>query len=172
MGYTYLFGYEESVGYASCPDIRDKDGISAGMLVAEAAAYYRKQGKTLWQELEVLFGKYGYYAEDEPNIILKGVEGAQRIGRMMTWRRGHLPEAVAGYRVDKVIDYRDGYEDIPASNVLRFFLENGSWFAVRPSGTEPKIKFYFYSRQGSAQDARRVNEAVRSEVLAMINRVE
>ena len=172
MGYTYLFGYEESVGYAACPDIRDKDGISAGMLVAEAAAYYRKQGKTLWQELEVLFGKYGYYAEDEPNIILKGVEGAQRIGRMMTWLRGHLPEAVAGYKVDKVIDYRDGYEDIPASNVLRFFLENGSWFAVRPSGTEPKIKFYFYSRQGSAQDARRVNEAVRSEVLAMINRVE
>lgn len=172
MGYQYLFGYEESVGYAACPAIRDKDGISAGMLVAEAAAYYRKQGKTLWLQLEALFGKYGYYAEDEPCLILKGVEGAQRISRMMTCVRDHLPGEVAGIKVDKVIDYRDGYEDIPASNVLRFFLENGSWFAIRPSGTEPKIKFYFYSKAGSRQEAQEVNRKIKDSILEMIQRVE
>ncbi len=171
MGYRYLFGYEESVGYAACPKIRDKDGISAGMLVAEAAAYYKKQGRTLWQELEELFRQYGWYSELEPNIILKGVEGAERIGRMMTWLRANLPAEVAGYKVDKVIDYKDGFEDIPPSNVLRFFLENGSWFAVRPSGTEPKIKFYFYTKQASKAEADSVNGKIRDAVLDKIGSV-
>ena len=171
-GYQYLFGYEESVGYAACPQIRDKDGISAGMLVAEAAAYYRKMGKTLWQVLEELYERYGFYAEDEPNLILKGLEGAERISRMMVSLRNNLPTEVAGYKVSKVIDYKNGYEDIPASNVLRFFLENGSWFAVRPSGTEPKIKFYFYTRQDSKEKAVRVNAAIRDDVLNLVGSVE
>ena len=171
-GYQYLFGYEESVGYAACPQIRDKDGISAGMLVAEAAAYYRKMGKTLWQVLEELYERYGFYAEDEPNLILKGLEGAERISRMMVSLRNNLPTEVAGYKVSKVIDYKNGYEDIPASNVLRFFLENGSWFAVRPSGTEPKIKFYFYTRQDSRESAVKVNAAIRDDVLNLVGSVE
>ena len=194
-GYTYLFGYEESVGYAACPEIRDKDGISAGMLIAEAAAYYRKQGKTLFQVLSELGARYGYYAEDEPNLVLKGIPGAQRIRRMMDSVRGNLPmdrvagakgkdasaaacrddsvwSSVAGIRVTKVIDYKDGYEDIPASNVLRFFLENGSWFAVRPSGTEPKIKFYFYSRQDTPQKAQEVNRKIKEAAMETILAVE
>ena len=171
-GYTCLFGYEESVGYAASPMIRDKDGISAGMLVAEAAAYYRKQGKTLWQVLQELYRKYGWYAEDEPNLILEGIAGSQRIRRMMTYVREHLPEEVAGAKVLKVIDYRNGYEDIPPSNVLRFFLDNDSWFAVRPSGTEPKIKFYFYTKQNSREEALAVNKAIREDIMAMINAVE
>ena len=171
-GYQYLFGYEESVGYAACTQIRDKDGISAGMLVAEAAAYYRKMGKTLWQVLEELYERYGFYAEDEPNLILKGLEGAERISRMMVSLRNNLPTEVAGYKVSKVIDYKNGYEDIPASNVLRFFLENGSWFAVRPSGTEPKIKFYFYTRQDSRENAVKVNAAIRDDVLNLVGSVE
>ena len=171
-GYRYLFGYEESVGYAACEDIRDKDGISAGMLVAEAAAYYRLQGKTLWNVLEDIYAKYGCFAEDEPNLVLQGIAGAQRIGRMMTELRADLPRSVGGCRVDKVIDYIDGFEDIPASNVLRFFLENGSWFAVRPSGTEPKIKFYFYSCAGSREEAARVNAQIRDGLLEMINKIE
>ena len=171
-GYTCLFGYEESVGYAASPMIRDKDGISAGMLVAEAAAYYRKQGKTLWQVLQELYRKYGWYAEDEPNLILEGIAGSQRIRRMMTYVREHLPEEVAGAKVLKVIDYRNGYEDIPPSNVLRFFLDNDSWFAVRPSGTEPKIKFYFYTKQNSHEEALAVNKAIREDIMAMINAVE
>ena len=171
-GYTYLFGYEESVGYAACPEIRDKDGISAGMLVTEAAAYYRKQGKTLVKVLDEIFQRFGYYAEDEPNIILEGLEGAARIKRMMEHVRGNLPAEIAGTAVSKVIDYKDGYEDIPASNVLRFFLENGSWFAIRPSGTEPKIKFYFYTKQDSREKALAVNKQIKDAVIAMVNSVE
>ena len=171
-GYTYLFGYEESVGYAICEDIRDKDGISAGMMVAEAAAYYRKQGKTLWDVLQEIYAKYGFFAEDEPNIILEGIPGAQRIQRMMKWFRDNIPTEVAGARVEKVIDYINGYEDIPPQNAIRIFLENGSWFAIRPSGTEPKIKFYFYSNQDSRENALKVNASIKEEIFALINSVE
>ena len=171
-GYTYLFGYEESVGYSACEDIRDKDGISAGMLVAEAAAYYRKQGKTLFDVLQEIYSKYGYFAEDEPNIILEGIPGAQRIQRMMKWFRENIPTEVAGAKVDKVIDYINGYEDIPPQNAIRLFLDNGSWFAIRPSGTEPKIKFYFYSNRDSRENALNVNKTIKEEVFALINSVE
>ncbi|SFU83868.1 phospho-sugar mutase [Butyrivibrio sp. M55] len=171
-GYTYLFGYEESVGYAACEDIRDKDGISAGMLVAEAAAYYRKQGKTLFDVLQEIYAKYGFFAEDEPNIILEGIPGAQRIQRMMKWFRENIPTEVAGSKVCKVIDYLGGYEDIPPQNAIRLFLENGSWFAIRPSGTEPKIKFYFYSNTDSRENALKVNKVIKEEVFALINSVE
>ncbi|MCR5210278.1 MAG: phospho-sugar mutase [Lachnospiraceae bacterium] len=196
----YLFGYEESVGYAACPDIRDKDGISAGMLVAEAAAYYRKKGKTLWQVLMGLYEKYGYYAEDEPNLILEGEAGAARISRMMEQIRKNPPSEVAGKKVLKVLDYKDGYfydgkdEDIlkntksiapiPGTNALRFFLEEegdnagasggdpDTWFAIRPSGTEPKIKFYFYTRQSSREDALETNKRIREDILSVIESVE
>lgn len=171
-GLKYLFGYEESVGYAACEDIRDKDGISAGMLVAEAAAFYRKQGKTLWDVLQEIYAKYGYFAEDEPNLVLEGIPGAQRIKRMMSWIRENHPAELAGSKVVKVIDYKEGYEDIPAQNAMKFFLENGSWFAIRPSGTEPKIKFYIYSNQDSREKALAVNKQLKDEILAMINTVE
>ena len=168
----YLFGYEESVGYAASVNIRDKDGISAGMLVAEAAAYYKKQGKTLLDVLNEIYDKYGYFAEDEPNIILEGIEGAERIGRMMAATRADLPTEVAGLKVEKVTDYKDGYEDIPASNVLRFFLEDGSWFAVRPSGTEPKIKFYFYAKAESRETALEKNKKIKDEIFSTIQNVK
>ena len=171
-GYTYLFGYEESVGYAACEEIRDKDGISAGMLVAEAAAYYRKQGKTLYDVLLEIYDKYGYFAEDEPNLVLEGIPGAQRIKRMMSSIREDHPTELAGYKVSKVIDYKDGYEDIPPQNALKFFLENGSWFAIRPSGTEPKIKFYIYSNQPSREEAVAVNKKLKDEILALIQTIE
>ncbi len=171
-GYTYLFGYEESVGYAVCEDIRDKDGISAGMLVAEAAAYYRKQGKTLWDVLKEIYEKYGFFAEDEPNIVLEGIPGAQRIQRMMKYFRENIPASVAGSKVEKVIDYINGYEDIPPQNAIRLFLDNGSWFAIRPSGTEPKIKFYFYSNRDSRENALSTNKQIKEEIFSIINSVE
>lgn len=171
-GYTYLFGYEESVGYSACDEIRDKDGISAGMLVAEAAAYYRKEGKTLYDVLQDIYQKYGAFAEDEPNLVLKGIEGSEQIGRMMVYVRTHQPEEVAGHKVVKVIDYQNGYEDIPASNVLRFYLDNDSWFAIRPSGTEPKIKFYFYSCQDTHEHAVSVNHEIRDAVLELVQKVQ
>ncbi|MGN0241299.1 MAG: phospho-sugar mutase [Candidatus Weimeria sp.] len=197
-GYTYLFGYEESVGYAACEDIRDKDGISAGMLVAEAAAYYRRQGKTLWDVLNEIYQKYGCFAEDEPNIVLEGIEGSERIGRMMKWIRENEPAEIAGIKVSRVIDYANGFsaerdiygtqensagekcalydinpaDEIPPQNCLRFFLENDSWFAIRPSGTEPKIKFYFYSCQDTPEKAKQVNTAIRDAVLDLIKKVK
>ncbi|MBO7361925.1 MAG: phospho-sugar mutase [Lachnospiraceae bacterium] len=177
----YLFGYEESVGYAACADIRDKDGISAGMLVAEAAAYYRKkEGKTLYQVLMGLYEKYGFYAEDEPNLVLEGIEGSKRIGRMMEHVRSCPPSEIAGRKVVKLIDYKDGGEDIrhpenkiPGTNAFRFFLEGpDTWFAIRPSGTEPKIKFYFYTRQSSREEALKANAEIKAAVLAMIEAVK
>ncbi len=172
LGYEYIFGYEESVGYAVCPEIRDKDGISAGMMVAEAAAYYRKQGKTLWQVLMSLYEKYGFFAEDEPNLVLEGIEGANRIKRMMSAVRANPPMEIAGHKVVKLVDYKDGYEDIPRSNVLRFWLDNNSWFAIRPSGTEPKIKFYFYTCQSSREQALRTNKEIKEAIMAIVTAVE
>ncbi|MCR5054524.1 MAG: phospho-sugar mutase [Lachnospiraceae bacterium] len=171
-GYKYLFGYEESVGYAVCEDIRDKDGISAGMLVAEAAAYYRKQGKTLYDVLQEIYEKYGFFAEDEPNIILDGISGAERIQRMMKYFRANIPESVAGYKVEKVIDHINGYEDMMPQNAIRIYLENGAWFAVRPSGTEPKIKFYFYAKGENKEEALAVNGRIKDEIFGLINGVE
>lgn len=171
-GYKYLFGFEESVGYAASEDIRDKDGISAGMLIAEAAAYYRKRGLTLWQVLQGIYARYGYFAEDEPNIVLEGISGAERIKRMMAGLRAAPFTEISGVRVKEYIDYTDGYKDIPRQNAVKYILENGSWFAVRPSGTEPKIKFYFYSKQDSHEEAVRVNGMIRDEVLRAVNAIE
>ncbi len=172
QGYTYLFGYEESVGYSACVDIRDKDGISAGMLVAEAAAYYRRQGRTLWQVLQEIYETYGWFAELEPNLVLEGLEGKQRIARMMQDLRQHPLTSAGGQPLARVVDYQNGYEDIPAADVLRYWLADGSWFAIRPSGTEPKIKFYFYGRGRNRQEAEDLAESLRQDVLARVESVQ
>ena len=160
------------MGYAACEDIRDKDGISAGMLVAEAAAYYKKQGKTLYDVLNEIYERYGAFAEDEPNIVLEGISGAERIKRMMTEVREHPFRELAGHKVTEIIDYKDGYKDLEPTNALKFVLDNESWFAVRPSGTEPKIKFYFYSKQATRDEALKVNAAIKQAVLDAVNAVE
>ena len=167
-GYEYIFGYEESIGYAPCVDIRDKDGISAGMLVAEAAAYYRQKGLSLWDVLQDIYRRYGYYAEEVTSIVLEGISGKKRIEEMMSWFRKNTPESICGFKVRETIDHKDGYEDLPPQNAMRVYLENGSWFALRPSGTEPKIKFYFYSCQKSGDDAISVNAKIRDEVIDLI----
>ena len=160
QGYTYFFGYEESIGCAPGEPVRDKDGICAAMLIAEMAAYYRKQGLTMLEALDNLYKKYGYFAEDQVSLVLKGVEGAERIRRIMDAFRDGKPSHFGPFGVKKVTDYINGYEDIPASNVLRYDLDDGSWFAMRPSGTEPKIKFYYYSVSDS--------EAVSKETVAKL----
>ena len=171
-GFKYLFGYEESVGYAACEDIRDKDGISAGMLIAEAAAYYRLKGKSLYDVLQEIYERYGAFAEDEPNIVLEGISGAERIKRMMSSIRSNPPKAIAGFRVVEMVDFKKGYKELAPTNALKFTLDNESWFAVRPSGTEPKIKFYFYSMQDTREQALKVNAEIKQAVLDMINGVE
>ena len=144
-GYKYFFGYEESIGCAPGEKVRDKDGIAAGMLIAEMAAFYKKQGLTLYEKLQRVYEEYGFFAERQKSFVLKGKEGQERIGRIMDHFRGNSPAAFGGFEVRDVRDYIKGYEDIPPSNVLIFYMGDGSWFAMRPSGTEPKIKFYFYT---------------------------
>lgn len=173
-GYSYVFGWEESVGYAACADIRDKDGISAGMLVSEAAAYYRKNGGTLYGALMEIYEKNGFVNEEEPFIIKEGLKGKAEIASMMDHLRKEPFSEVAGIRVEKVTDYSTPVEIkvgedtsylLESSNVLRFDLSGGSRFFVRPSGTEPKIKFYFYAFGESLKDAAEKNAAVKEEVL-------
>ena len=144
-GYTYFFGYEESIGCAPGEEVRDKDGISAGMLVSEMAAYYRKKGIGLLDALDRLYQKYGYFSEEQVSVVLQGKAGQERIGRIMDAFRNGGNTSFGGVAVAEAVDYINGYRDIPAQNALKYVMADGSWFAMRPSGTEPKIKFYFYA---------------------------
>lgn len=168
----YLFGYEESIGYAISPDVRDKDGISAAMYLSEASAYYRKKGKTLLNVLEDLYEKYGYYKEDQVSIVLEGMAGAARISRMMEALRADSPKEFGKVAVKEVIDYKDGYQDIDKSNVLKYILEDESWFSVRPSGTEPKIKLYIYVKGASEEAALNEVAMIKEDILAKLYSVE
>lgn len=168
----YLFGYEESIGYAPCEDIRDKDGISTAMLLCESAGYYKKQGKTMIDVLEDLFEKYGYYQEEQISIVLEGAEGAERIKRMMVAYRADYIKTFGNMEVDKVIDFINGYEDITPSNVLKFMLSDGSWYALRPSGTEPKIKIYIYSKGENKKEALDKIATIKKEILARLDSIK
>lgn len=171
-GYQYLFGYEESVGYALTEEVRDKDGVSAAMCICEMAAYYKKKGMTLLQVLEALYQKYGYYREEQVSLILEGIPGAERIQRMMVEFRAMDPKEFGGYAVEERIDYKDGYQDIEPSNVLKFKLKGGSWFAIRPSGTEPKLKLYIYSKEETEEKADAAVKKIKEDLLERLNRIK
>ncbi|MEZ3434065.1 MAG: phospho-sugar mutase [Lachnospiraceae bacterium] len=151
--YMYLFGYEESYGCLVGTHARDKDAVAAVMALCEAAAWCKHQGITLCGQMEKLYQKYGYYKEGLSTITLKGQEGIRKISKMMERIRSEVPEQIGGlkllqfrdYREDMLVDYKNGTKSktgLPASNVLYFELEEGAWCCIRPSGTEPKIKFY------------------------------
>lgn len=140
---TFLFGYEESYGYLTGTYARDKDAVVASMLICEAAAYYKQQGKTLYDVLLELYGRYGTYLEALQSRTLKGVDGVQKIAAIMEDWRSNAPVQIAGVKVERVLDYLPGLDGLPPENVLKFLLADGSWFCLRPSGTEPKIKIYF-----------------------------
>ncbi len=151
--YKYLFGYEESYGCLVGTHARDKDAVAAVMALCEAAAWCKHQGITLCGQMEKLYQKYGYYKEGLSTITLKGQEGIRKISKMMERIRSEVPEQIGGlkvlqfrdYREDMLVDYKNGTKSktgLPASNVLYFELEEGAWCCIRPSGTEPKIKFY------------------------------
>ncbi|WP_067138960.1 phospho-sugar mutase [Oceanivirga salmonicida] len=152
---TYVMGYEESVGYNVGTFVRDKDGVTSAVLFAEMAAYYKKQGKTLWDVLEELFKEVGYYKEKGISIVLEGIEGKNRIDRMMKEFRNIYPKNINGvkalettdYLVGKTTNSETGIEkpiDIEKTNAFKVTYEDGSWYTLRPSGTEPKIKLYTY----------------------------
>ena len=163
--YTYLFGYEESIGYNMGDFVRDKDAVQASMMLVEMAAYYRQKGKNLVDLLEELFEKYGYFREKLISLIREGIEGKQLITEMMRGYRGDFPKTIGNSKLIRYLDYQASKEwnlaegteqtitDIPKSNVLRFFFDDGSWYALRPSGTEPKIKLYMYTTGKTAKAA-------------------
>ena len=176
----YLFGFEESYGYLAGEFVRDKDAVIASTLIAEMALYHKLHGKNLAQALNDLFEKYGYYKENLLSITMEGKDGAEQIAAMITNLRNNLPKEVNGvkvavsedYKLSEHVDYRTGEKvaiDLPKSNVLKFILEDDSWFVVRPSGTEPKVKIYAAVAGTSQQDAENKCEVFVENIKQILN---
>lgn len=140
---TFIMGYEESYGYLIGTHARDKDAVVASMMICEMAAYYLSKGMSLYDALLDTYNKFGHYKEDLKSFTLKGIEGVEKIKDIMEFFRNSKLKSLADIKIDKLNDYDKGIDDLPKSNVLKYILEDGSWVAIRPSGTEPKIKFYF-----------------------------
>ncbi|GAB6499675.1 phosphoglucomutase/phosphomannomutase family protein [Bacillus sp. UMTAT18] len=174
--YEFQFGYEESYGYLIRPFCRDKDAVQSVLFACEVAAYYKSQGKTLYDGLLEVFEKYGFFREDLVSLTLKGKDGAEKIQEMMATFRENPPKEVASLTVVAVEDYKasivtslqDGHKEeihLPKSNVLKYQLEDGSWFCLRPSGTEPKIKFYFGVKDSSLQNSEQKLLTIKEDIM-------
>jgi phosphoglucomutase len=166
---TFLFGYEESYGYLAGSYARDKDAVVASMLICEAAAYYKSKGKTLYEVLQELYKRHGYFLEKLESRTLKGKDGVEQIQAIMQNWRNQPPTEVNGHNVLKVEDFSLGLYGLPIENVLKYTLADHSWFCLRPSGTEPKIKIYFAVRGTNAQAA---SEAIQGLVTSVMSRVD
>ncbi len=163
----YVFGYEESYGYLAGTHARDKDAVVASMLICQMAAYYMNQGKTLIDVLNEIYAKHGFYLDLLDTFVLKGKSGAQRIGELMEIFRSKGASLVDG--VAEVKDYAPGIDGLPKENVLKYIFTDGSWMAMRPSGTEPKLKIYFSIRGESEKLARERYQGIRNILEAIIN---
>lgn len=179
--YEYLFGFEESYGCLIGTHARDKDAIVAVMALCEAAAYYKSKGITLWDQMINIYEKYGYYREGLVSVTMKGIEGAEKIKSMLEdFRNNPLKEisnykveAMRDYNVGKIFNYIDGKEyntNLPKSNVLYYDLEDSAWCCVRPSGTEPKIKFYVGVKGNSMEDAELKLQNIKEEINKLANK--
>ncbi|MBB6732302.1 phospho-sugar mutase [Cohnella zeiphila] len=166
---TFLFGYEESYGYLTGTYARDKDAIVASLLISEAAAFFKTQGKTLYDVLLELYKQYGTYLEKLESRTLKGKDGVAKIAGIMNDWRANPPAEVAGVKVTKVLDYEQGLDGLPKENVLKYLLADGSWFTLRPSGTEPKIKVYFAVRKDGLPAAEQAIAELVSAVMARVD---
>jgi len=167
--HEFLFGYEESYGYLTGTYARDKDAVVASLLISEAAAYYKSQGKTLYDVLLELYAQYGTYLEKLESRTLKGKDGVEKIGAIMNDWRNAPPQEIAGVRVSQMLDYSQGLDGLPAENVLKFLLEDNSWFCLRPSGTEPKIKVYFAVRGQGLGEASASLQKLAASVMARVD---
>ena len=169
---TYLFGYEESYGYLVGTHARDKDGVVASLLISEMAAYYYDKGMSLYEGLQELYKKYGYFKEKTISLTLKGIEGLAKIKEIITYFRENDIKEFNNTKVLDLKDYQKGIDDLPKSNVLKYFLEDGSWIAVRPSGTEPKLKFYVAVKgQDEAECAGKIAN-IESDINKIIDQVK
>lgn len=178
--YTFQFGYEESYGYLIGDFARDKDAVQAAILAVEVAAYYKKQGKTLYEGLLEIFEQIGYYREGLESLTLKGKDGAEQIQSILTSFRSNPPQTMGDKKVVTIEDYKAGTRfnaeaktteeiTLPSSNVLKYYLEDGSWFCLRPSGTEPKAKFYFGVKGETLADSEQKLEALTSALMKKVN---
>jgi phosphoglucomutase len=178
--HTFLFGYEESYGYLVGDFVRDKDAVQACLVAAEVAAFYKSKGMTLYEGLLEVFEQYGYYQEGLESLTLKGKEGAEKIVSLLAKFREEPPTEAAGLSVQSVEDYeiskrtylgQDKSEqiDLPTSNVLKYKLEDGSWFCLRPSGTEPKVKFYFGVNSDNLENSQSKLADLRKSVMSKVN---
>ncbi|MCU9811946.1 phospho-sugar mutase [Paraclostridium sp. AKS81] len=140
---TFIMGYEESYGYLVGTHARDKDGVVASLLISEMAAFYYEKDMSLYEGLMDIYSRYGYFREELKSITLKGIDGMEKIKSIMNYFRNSNIESIGGLKVNEIKDYSKGIAGLPKSDVLKFILEDNSWLAIRPSGTEPKIKFYF-----------------------------
>lgn len=164
----FLFGYEESYGYLAGTYARDKDAVVAAALICEAGAYYKQQGKSLYDVLQDIYKQHGTHLEELRSLTMKGKAGMEQIRSIMdSWRRSS-PASVASLRVVDVLDYTQGIDGLPKENVLKFMLEGGSWFCLRPSGTEPKIKIYFAACGSSRQETESLLQQMEREVMSEI----
>lgn len=179
---TYLFGFEESYGCLIGTHARDKDAIVATMALCEAAAYYKTKNMTLWDAMLAMYERYGYYKDGIQAITLKGIEGLEKIQQILDTLRNNTPTEFGGYKVLSARDYKlDTVKNIatgevtttglPTSNVLYYDLEDNAWLCVRPSGTEPKVKFYYGVKGTSLEDADAKSEKLGKEVVDMINKM-
>jgi len=180
--YTYVFGYEESYGYLIGNFVRDKDAVQTCLLVTEIASYYKLQGKTLYDGLEDIFETYGYYYESLEDVALKGISGVEKTQGILDYFRSEPPQDIAGVAVTMIEDYqiserlhvKSGKREaisLPTSNVLKYYLEDGSWFCVRPSGTEPKIKFYFGVKAASGRESEIKLTTLKEHVMVDVKRL-
>lgn len=168
----YQFGFEESFGCLVETCVRDKDAVSAIMTMCEAAAFYRTRGSSVWEELMKLYEEFGYYQECLESVTLKGEDGLLRIKAVMESFRNNPPKMAGGLNVEKIEDYETGAGvegKFPKSNVLRFLLEGSSWFCIRPSGTEPKIKLYFGVKGESFKEAGKKLGTLKRDILNRIS---
>jgi phosphoglucomutase len=167
--YTFVLGYEESYGYLVGDYARDKDAVVASLLVAEAAAYYQRQGLTLTDLLQQIYARHGYYLENLQARTLKGKDGVAKMSTLMDNWRSNAPQHIAGQPVAQVFDYLQDIHSLPVENVLKFLLQDGSWFCLRPSGTEPKMKMYFAVVGKSEVDAKLKLDQLVSDVMQLVD---
>lgn len=177
--HEFLFGFEESYGYLVKPFARDKDSIQATVLLAEVAAFYKSQGKTLYDGLQELFAIYGYFVEDTQSMTFSGIDGADKMVQIMANFRNETPKEFGGiavtqtedFSVQTVMDMQNGNVselDLPKANVLKYWLEDGSWVAIRPSGTEPKMKFYVGIKGDTQAEAETELTAIQATIQQLI----
>lgn len=178
--YQFIFGYEESYGYLAGDFVRDKDAVQICLLTAEMATYYKTKGMTLYERLEEIFQEYGYYQEELVNLVYKGLEGQKCINRIMNYFRRNDLRAIENLKIITITDYlkkivKNQYTktetqiNLPKSNVLHYTLEDNSWFCIRPSGTEPKLKIYFGVKDNTLIKAQKKLSMIKNFVLKKIN---